>query len=72
MTNGADGADSLELLLTRMNHLEELLVSSLFAFILTATFTVFAGVYTVRKDADARLRVGAAAWVAAVLFTTTF
>jgi hypothetical protein len=48
-------AESLKLVLDRLNHLEGILVGSLLGFFLTATAGGFAGAYTIRSDANRSL-----------------
>jgi hypothetical protein len=52
-----DIVELVGLLTERVNHLEQLLVSSLFGFLLASTSTAFAAVYTIRNEKRA------ASWV---------
>jgi hypothetical protein len=50
MSNSPNVVDLVGLLTERINHLEQLLVSSLFGFLLASTSTAFAAVYTIRSE----------------------
>jgi hypothetical protein len=50
--------DAVQLLLERMNHLEDLLVSSLLGLLITATFSVFVALYALRTQSKKALPTG--------------
>src|SRR5512144_809327 len=49
-SSSSSATDPLPLLVERMDHLEDLLISNLLGFFITATFTILAGLYVARSE----------------------